>query len=50
MRPSVKQPYYYIINIENPGEKDLENKGQIKNDKVKVGQEERYGNSVMPIM
>jgi hypothetical protein len=53
MRPSVKQPYYYIINITDPsGSKGgKENTDQVKNNVFKeTGEEKRYGNSVTPIM
>jgi hypothetical protein len=50
MKPSVRQPYYYIINIEDPVKGGQENTGQEKNKMVNPGQESRYGNSVMPIM
>lgn len=51
MRPSVKQPYYYIINIEDPVKGGQENTDQFKNANVdRTGQEQRYGNSVVPIM
>lgn len=50
MRPSVKQPYYYIINIDDPEKGDRKNTDQEKNKIVESGQEERYGNAVLPIM
>ena len=50
MRPSVKQPYYYIINIEDPGKTGQQNIDQFKNENVLRGTEDRYGNSVVPIM
>ena len=51
MRPSVKQPYYYIINIDDPEKGGQENTDQFKNENVgRTGEENRYGNSVMPIM
>lgn len=53
MRPSVKQPYYYIINIKDPIKTGSINTDQSK-DKItsrdQYGKEPRYGNSVMPIM
>jgi hypothetical protein len=40
MRPSVKQPYYYIINIEDPEKsEDRKNTDQEKNKLVDSGQE-----------
>jgi hypothetical protein len=50
MRPSVKQPYYYIINIDDPSKKDNTYNDQKRKEKVKSGEEERYGNAVLPIM
>ena len=46
MKPSVKRPYYYIINIEEPVKS-----GKSDDDKKKeVDSAIRYGNSVQPIM
>lgn len=46
MKPSVKRPYYYIINLENPGKS-----GVSDDDKKKISNSgTRYGNSVQPIM
>ena len=46
MRPSVKRPYYYIINIQDPVKNGLSD--DIKKDVTNSGN--RYGNSVQPIM
>ena len=49
MRPSMKRPYYYIINIEEPSKDPTFTDGNRK--KITVnGQEQRYGNSTKPIM
>lgn len=48
MRPSVKRPYYYIINLEDP-EKGMIPDSQ-KNELVISGSEKRYGNATKPIM
>lgn len=50
MKPSVKQPYYYIMNISDP----VLDKSQYHTDEDKdllaVSTYERYGNSTMPTM
>ena len=46
MKPSVKRPYYYIINIEDPIKDGLSDDDK----KKEVDQARRYGNSVQPIM
>ena len=52
MRPSVKRPYYYIINISDPVKTDANGKNYMISNEAKksVGQPKRYGNSVLPIM
>lgn len=52
MRPSVKRPYYYIINISDPAKTDANGKDYMISNEAKksVGQPKRYGNSVLPIM
>lgn len=50
MRPSVKQPYYYIINIDDPSKKDNTYNDQTRKQIVEAGDEKRYGNAVLPIM
>lgn len=50
MKPSVKQPYYYIMNISEP---ILEKDGYTDEDKDQIAaanQYRRYGNSTMPTM
>ena len=49
MQPSMKRPYYYIINIEDPTKNTTftdENRKGI----TESGKEQRYGNSTKPIM
>lgn len=46
MRPSVKQPYYYIINIDEPADVNL-SVDSITGEKIKGI---RYGNTKLPIM
>lgn len=46
MKPSVKRPYYYIINIENPVKSGVSDDTK----KQQVNQSIRYGNSEQPIM
>lgn len=48
MRPSVKQPYYYIINIQDPNKAGIAD--SVKMNDVLNGTEKRYGNSVQPTM
>ncbi len=49
MKPSVKQPYYYIINVSNPTK--LNNTpDSVKKQNTSQGSEVRYGNASMPIM
>lgn len=48
MQPSIEQPYYYIINISNPIKSGLSD--DIKKQNTSRGSEQRYGNSVLPIM
>lgn len=55
MKPSVKRPYYYIINIEDPDKSNIisdDKKKEISKDQngdyIRTGI--RYGNSVQPIM
>lgn len=58
MKPSVRQPYYYIINLESPGDiMDSQDKKKItdiseRNKKAKTDDRDgiRYGNSKQPIM
>ena len=46
MRPSVKQPYYYIININGSGEPAQSTDNRVEHKTSGV----RYGNSTQPIM
>lgn len=47
MRPSVKQPYYYIINIEDPNAV-TSNYGQVQQNQKNIG--DRYGNFYIPTL
>ena len=53
MKPSVKQPYYYIMNISDPKlDESLSHKDEDKDQKASQtsNQYKRYGNSTMPTM
>lgn len=53
MKPSVKQPYYYIINISDPKlDESLSHKDEDKDQNASQtsNQYKRYGNSTMPTM
>lgn len=49
MQPSMKRPYYYIINIEDPS-KNSAFTDDARKQIIKKGDEKRYGNSTKPIM
>lgn len=50
LKPSVKNPYYYIINIEDPTQSNKAVRDDDKKLIANLGNDVRYGNSVMPIM
>lgn len=50
MRPSVKQPYYYIINIEEPKDSTPNQLPDSEKNQVVGGNGVRYGNTIKPIM
>lgn len=51
MKPSIKRPYYYIMNISDPKKQDTNSLSlSERNDIVQAGAEQRYGNSTKPIM
>ena len=55
MQPSVKRPYYYIINIDEPNKSGTsqtlsdDKKKEVRDSQGNI-RHERYGNSVLPIM